>query len=717
MARAKSYSDDPLILEAVDNLSSMAELEIEEARVESRESTDETIKLNINRWLDPRNEQKTLDSAKSTFKAVHKYLEHVYTKESKALKDKEMQRGVRSIIALANEAAQKLDECRAVSGGGSISVTNTKEYRDLIEFYEKRILKRFEEAIEKEEEWEQEWSGQEDAADIQRRGLKDLESVTRDRDYELFHLTKEDGSRFYNRNLIRHIRLVADFDQLVSNVEGDDPLLKVRVVQDKQAQLCARGIYEFLGTDLDRWIRKAGKFREDPLIQMCFRSVMALLLAANRRNTINQTAGKPSISYFMDFQNYLRASLYNVDYVSFIENPPEGLDSFYEHTLDLLHKLCYGLYVQKEEPSEGLSLFRKIVGSFQENQGGHSAQSSISIWNEVLDEHERLHQELKKYPSGPLFKVLDIIHEGPPGDFDPYMSDDRPKENFHLHLGKNHIKVLSMPCPTRQGFIHKAEVIPEFFGFLRYLKKHSQKALIVNLQDRTSWKEFARCSALEKLQASAEFRFEVDIVTLPKNTDFYLQSDPYLKINQAEEFKQNLYLQFQAEEGCGFFIPKYLQRDELLKFAKQAIETIHKIFFAKKEVLSRKNRLDFIELFYKLLIYKFIEISQVNHLFFCGKDGIDAPSVETATFFALSKIISGSHQWREEEREAYTSYTFLSALLCRERVVDLRMLNRSVSMLSVVSGQVEASQSVIHKELNQLLGSSFCEKLMVDYKE
>src|SRR3989338_4114188 len=259
MSKRNNYSDDPSILEAVDNLSSMAELEIEEVRVEEKESTDETIRLNINKWFDPRNEQKSLTSAKNTFKAVHRYLEHVYTKEGKSLKDTEMQRGVRSIIALANEAAVKLDQCRAIFGDKT-SITETKEFRDLIEFYEKKILKRFEEVIQSEEDWEEEWGGEEDAADIQRRGLKDLESVTRDRDYELFHLSKEDGTRFYNRNLIRHIRLVADFDQIVSNVDGADPLLRVRLVQDKQAQLAAKSIYSYLGNDLDRWIRRAGKF-------------------------------------------------------------------------------------------------------------------------------------------------------------------------------------------------------------------------------------------------------------------------------------------------------------------------------------------------------------------------------------------------------------------------------------------------------------------------
>ena len=711
----RTLTDDPSILEAVDNLSTMAELEVEEVKVASKESTDESIRLNVNRWLDPRNDEKTMDSAKSTFKAVHKYLRHVYTKENKNFKNKEVQRGVRSIVALANEAAQKLDECRAISGN-TLSLTDTKEYRDLIEFYDKKIVRRFEEVMQSEEDWEEEWSGEEDAADIQRRGLKDLESVTRDRDYELFHLTKEDGSRFYNRNLIRHIRLVADFDQLVSNVTGADPLIKVRVVQDKQAQIAAKTIYNGVSKDLNRWIRRAGKHREDPFIQGVFRAVMALLLASNRYNTIPQTSSKPSVSYFIDFQHYLRNVLYNVDYISLLENPPEDIDLFYESTMDLVHMICFLLYTHKEDNSDALALFTQIVKRNDKKVADKSTRSSLSVWNEMLDDQEHLHSELTKFPSGPLFKVLDIIHEGPPGDFDPLMNDDRPSKNFSLHLGQNHVDVITMACPTRQRFVHKAEINPEFLGFLRHMKKTSQKSIIINYQDRTSWKEFARCDAMEKCQSKAEFQYEMDVITFPRETEFYQQTDPYLKLNDAQEFMSNIVEQFQSEEACGFSFPKYFKRDEMYRFSEGVVSIIHTVFFQKKEILSRKNRLDFIELFYQLLTFKFLVVSQATHLIFCAKDGVDVPALASSTMFALSKIIGGVHEWREEEKECYSSLIFLPALLSRERSVDLRLLSRSVSMLSVVSAELEVSRSKVQKGFNKLLGTSFCEKLTVDWQ-
>ena len=45
-----------------------------------------------------------------------------------------------------------------------------------MDFYDHKILKRFEEVIQSEDRWEEEWAGEEDPADIKRRGLKDLET-------------------------------------------------------------------------------------------------------------------------------------------------------------------------------------------------------------------------------------------------------------------------------------------------------------------------------------------------------------------------------------------------------------------------------------------------------------------------------------------------------------------------------------------------------------
>jgi len=701
----KHTIEEPGFLEAVDNLSSMAELDLTEIEIAKREEEEGALQVKTNRWLDLKNEDKTLKSVKGTFKVVHSYLKHVYAKESKQLKNAEMQRGIQSIIELAKDAAEKIDQYSKIFSKQA-SVTETREYVDLMEFYQKKILTRFEKMVKTEDKWEEEWSGVEDPVDIQRRGLKDLETVTRDRDYELFFITKEDGSHFYTKNLIRHIRLVANIDQLMESVTGDDPLIKIKVVEDRQVQSRAHFIKEVLRKDIDKWIQEAGKYRDDPMIQVFYRSIMALFLASNSRNLIIHSSGKSSLGYFHDFLQMFRDTLNNVDYLSLIENPPEKMHIFYTRTLDLIHKICYELFTYKVDQSQGLSLFTRII-SQEEEKKTKSKRSSLALWNTILDDYESLQSNLQKYPSGPLFKVLDLLHNAEEREFDPFIQEDIPSGLFTLYIDSMKVNVLRAACPVKQKFIQKAQIIPEFTGFLRQLQSREERVLVINFQDRTSWKDYARCQNIEEYQKNAEIGNSLDVVTIPKDTDFYLQSDVYIKANNAKDFKDMLIEQVKSEEGCGFFFPKRFNRKELLQFVDSSIDMIHKLFFGGKELLSRKNRLDFIELFYQFLTIKIISLSKPNHLMFSAKDAVDIPATNSGAFYALTKLLSGTSNWKEEEKDFLVAMMFLPSLLVRERVVDIRYLNRSVSMLSVLSAELELDKKKVLKNLETLFGSNF----------
>ena len=88
--KRKSKSDDEMsILDAVDNLSDMAELDVSHEREEKR-----GVKKNLHSLKDLEKEEKeeTLSTVKGTFKTVHKYLENVYSRDKEQLKDREMQR-------------------------------------------------------------------------------------------------------------------------------------------------------------------------------------------------------------------------------------------------------------------------------------------------------------------------------------------------------------------------------------------------------------------------------------------------------------------------------------------------------------------------------------------------------------------------------------------------------------------------------------------------
>lgn len=692
--KKEDLSENASILEAVDNLSSMAELNVEEFSLEKGEA-ESLLHLQTSHWLDLKNEEKTVQSVKDTFKTVHNYLKYVYKKEGVQLKDKEVQKGVKSIVTLATEAAQKIDQCVKLFKDVK-SITESREYRDLIDFYEHKLLKRFEEVIEAEDEWEEEWSGEEDVADIQRRGLKDLETVTKDRDYELFYITKEDGSKFYNKNLVRHIRLVADFDQIIGSLSGDDPFLRVRLIQDRIAHEDALFFKSQIKEDLDKWIKKAGKFRDNYFVQIFYRSMMALLLAANPHNLLIRKVGKGAISYLEDFRKYLRAVLDSVEYENLIENPHGETDAFFKELVHIVHKICFSLYTRKIDYNNALALFHRVIGREKKKE----SSASLSLWNQVLDDHELLYSELKKYPSGPLFKVLDILHGEEVTGFDPYLQEDRPELVCTIGMHKKHVEMILSAAPLHQRQIDKAEVIGEFLGCLRYAKEKKKKFLLVNFQDRTSWKEYARCHALEEFQRNAEVSSCLDVITLPKETEYYLQSDEYLKISSVNEFKKILFEQVKSGEGCGFFFPKEYAKEEFLCFVKESIDWVHDRFFGSKGELSRKNRLDFIEIFYNLLILKFIQLTGADYIMFSAKDSIDTAAVTAAGFYAFNKLLSSGLDWKEEEKELFVDTIFLRAFLIRERAVDVRVMSREISMLSVVSGELELNRTKLLKELS-----------------
>jgi len=687
------FIESSSILEAVDNLSSMAELDLDELHVNKGEA-ETVLHLETSHWLDLKNEEKTVKSVKDTFRVVHNYLKYVYKKEGSQLKDREVQKGVKSIVAPPTEAASKVDQCVKLFKDKK-GVTESKEYRDLIDFYEHKILKRFEEVIQSEEEWEEEWSQEEDVADIKRRGLKDLEAVTKDRDYELFYILKEDGTKFYNKNLIRHIRLVADFDMIIGSLSGDDPFLRVKILQDKMAHEEALFLKREIKVDLDKWIKKAGKFRDNYFVQIFYRSIMALLLAANSHNLLIHKVGKGAISYFHDFRSYLRAVLDSIEYEQLIESLTGETDPFFKELLHIVHKLCFHLYMRKPDYSDSFSLLTRVIG--RERKKG--VFSSLSLWNQVLDDHESLHIELKKFPSGPLFKVLDILHGNEITGFDPYMQDDLPTFVSSLEIGKKEVGLILSGAPLHQKQIDKATIIGEFKGCLRYAKEKKKKFLLVNVEDRTSWKEYARCHALEEFQKKAEVANVVDVITLPKETEYYAQSDEYLKNSNAKEFKKILIEQIKSGESCGFYFPVEYKKEGFFEFIQQSIEWVHERFFAGKNELSRKNRLDFIEIIYNLLIINSIKISEADYVMFVAKDSVDGSAVSLATFYAFIKLISVGADWKEEEKEVFLNTIFLRAFLLRERTVDLRTLSRGISMLSVLSGELEQNRSKILKEL------------------
>ena len=703
----KGSQDGMSIMDAVDNLSNLAELD----EISAKEAG---VKSNLHRFtqLKAGEKEETLSTVKTSFKTIHKYLQKV-VKQEEELSDAEMQRGVKAIMVIAEEAADKIKTCSALSDHSfkEGKLSEIKEFKDLETYYKNNIVSRFREAIESEEAWQEEWGASEQKAifDIERLGLRDLETVKRDKEYELFYIRKEDGEPFFNRNLLRHIKLVSDFDEVVMEVEGDDPLTKMPMIIDRELQKAAADIRSHVDPYLASFYVDALKHIEIPLIAGVNKTVLALLLAGNPRNLQQHTSGKPCTKYYADFQLHLREVLDSADYLRLISHTLEETDQLSRSLIELVHALSFAFFTQDIESSEMITF---IHGLIKEEERGE--KEAIPFWNALLEGRDQIETLLRKYPSGPLFKAIDVFREREEKEgFDPIRQGNHPSYLYTFSSKSFDTKCLRIPSPTLHSQITKAQVIDEFRGFLRHLssKKVGKKHLLINLQDRTSWEEHARCVALEELSREAEFSAHYVIVTLPTKTDFYAQSNEYQELDSSDEFTKLLIEQVKSGEECGFYFPQTLDKKEIHTFTENLVPLIHTHFFGKRKNLDRKERLDFIELFYSLFEFKLLDMTKPDTFSCTCKDGVDLGPAHTASLFSLLKLFGDEEKWSPSEQDLFISLILAPALTHRERVIDNGVLSRSLSALTALSEALSKDKLKVIKVLEPLYEFPLFQKL------
>ena len=522
----KKSQDSEALLDAVDILADVADIDL---------SSDESVAKG----------GAQAKALREKFTVIHDYLKDV---NRTASVDYRVAKGVQSIIQLASEAADKLDRVLQQQGIKGERFSTSKEFTDLIGYYKDTLKKRFESALEQEESWHKEWVEEDfDPVDIQRKGLRDLEIVTKDKHYEMFFLTKEDGTRFYNKSLLRHLRLVADFEALLLDQNEEDPIVKMERIKDRLTLKMARTIKGSTRSLFQKWLKLAGKRDHERVVKLFYQAYVALTFASEPIHLIDQGAKKSCLSYFSDFQFYLRELLFDIGYEKLIDTPPDPNDRFSSYFLELVHTFCFAIFSQKIGYEEALSYIYHLIGKELKTQNKKGMDPShLATYHEILDIHEHLGKELNKHPSGPLFKVIEIFQQLEEHTvFDPYMMRNLGSRFYELKMGKKKTAVYLLPCPTMQSRIDEVKPIPEYEGFLRLVaNKGEEKILWINLQDRTTLEEFARCRELERISLNAEFQSILSLITLPVSTSFYLQSEDYLKLNDKKQFKKVFLDQF-----------------------------------------------------------------------------------------------------------------------------------------------------------------------------
>lgn len=699
------------IQDATDNIAAIGGIDIENlpplgiVKKHRLVTSEEEFGPDTVEWVSGEGPAPLLDILSLTYRAIHQHLLKLYENPEMNWENERLRKGTAAMMVLVGESAQKMDAFFALRLGKALDakVSELEEFQALQKFYSKQFATRFTPDIEGNEAWEDEWK-ETLGSDA---GLQSFDVVKQDKEYELFYIRNEDGAPYFNAELLRNIKLSCDFD-LESGEFEEDPLLKVRSMQDRDLHATAGQILHSCDSIITDFYKSAKKLSQDELGTSLGMAILALFLAANPRYLLQNTIGKSCLQYFEDFQRFLRRAMRSSEYQKLIAYPPDSSDKISHLLLHLVHALARSFFERAGGVKfESIGLIHRTMRRGEEikqKKGAHLAKGE-TIWNQFLLDDEKFRTLLEKFPNGPLFKILDLIREdeeeGQIVPFDPIGQENLPSRLFEMERKGKKTHVMRIPSPTRQSIIKKAEISDEFLGFLRSLTGEKKRHLIVNLQDRTSWKEFARARALEALQLNAEFNHQLVVMTLPKDTDFYHQTNEYLNLNKAEEFLKAFKDQIESSEECGYFFPPSLKKNEIVRFAENAFPLIHELFFHGKNSLTRRNREDFIEIFYQFLTLKCIDMLEPTSLSFTCKDAIDTGPAATGAFYGFLQLMNGNFATKEpQDFWRYLLYT--PALFIRERAIDPERFNRTLSALERFDGEMNEKGKEIFKSFSEL---------------
>ena len=221
--------------------------------------------------------------------------------------------------------------------------------------------------------------------------------------------------------------------------------------------------------------------------------------------------------------------------------------------------------------------------------------------------------------------------------------------------------------------------------------------MLINLQDKTSWRDTARCTALEGVQKNVEFN-KSSRSFLAKDTPFYYQIKEYASKSNAAEFIATLVHNNNLPH--------------LKPFIDSITKAIHKHFFGKNDTLNRREREDFIEIFYLFLSLKVLDLASPNTASFTCKDGVDTGAAQTAAFYAFLKLLK-SEFTTKPELDYFRWLLYAPALFVRERAIDQERLNRMLSALEALDHALSENRTSFHKDIDKLYTQGLFKTLKV----
>ncbi len=698
---AKTKADLTLGLsleETLENLHTLAQMEVDEKTTIGLLKGEKLVLEGENYpytevvWLFPEDHLNFVQNLKPTFSSLLKHLKKIWLKYEKEPENQKIKNTLENIFALSIDAKEKVKAYFSLFGK-EVDLTKLEGFGQIEAFWEKQV-KPFlgKEAVN----WEKKWEKNADSAtlDFDFTGLKDWESVKEDRNWELAFLHDENERSFFDFDLLKSIKISSALEAAKKTKE--DFILFLENKRAKDLQFSSRHILKVLDQEIEKFYKSRFDLVNNKLAKNLSKAFFALFLSANPKNVIKKN--KNCCRYFKDFHRFLRLALKTGEYRQMLFSGKKGL------LVQYVSELCYQLFTRI------ITIREELIGYLHrlKNMGSTKSSEKTSLLEKLEFFQENIREFLQKMPSGPIFKLLQAIYREKWG-FDPLLDSSAPAKLYSFEILDKKTMLLHLPSPTVQKQVSQAYIADEFLGFLEGLKNHKEKLLLINLQDRDSYKEAARATALEDLAKKKEYAKNLTIVTLNKDSSFYHQSESFAgKLKQADEFLKVFEEKLFSHNQEDFFL--FELNSEMKDFIRNLLTRIHSLFFLEKPTLTADERKDFIELFYHFLTLKLIEEKQPDFVAFVSKDGIDSAASFNASFLAFLKIIS-KNKWHAKE-EDFLSYLFFSpALLVRHRALDTVFFNRSLNCLA----HLEERRKELKKTFSDLFKKRFLKDVRIIY--
>ncbi|PCI77014.1 hypothetical protein COB21_03585 [Candidatus Aerophobetes bacterium] len=702
---SKKFEGQLRIMEAVEQLSEFVQV------FEKPSKALKSKRVNV-LTEDKKGKDQEFQNVTNAFKTVHAYMKHLCRKGKKELKGLKAQRGVKAIMLMACEAEKKirsLDEKKAQ--------TSLDAFQKLCNFYQEKMVKRFQQQMSADDLWEEEWEGGNMNLDLEHKGLKDLNAVKRDDSYELFYLKQDDGSPFFNRTLLRHIKLVHEFDESFQNAL-EDPLLKIHRYKDVLVHQMALSIKKEVKEKAEAFYKEIVHHKKIDIIKKLHSMLLSLLMSCKNSSLAKNTAQKTSTEYFSDFIDFFRSILSMNEYQQIIHGEMDETDALSKVIFDLIFQVSYSIYTNENKAC----FIKDFVNPIMHYQGVSKWRESLNslhipeMLSELSETQDIVSKHLNLFPSGPLLKSFDLLsNPGKTPPFDPFLLSNYPGVMFCFKSGDEVKNVLKIPSPTTQHYTSKAEMLDEFIAFLHALESKGESLLYINLQNSLSWKEHARCQEISRVGCRKEYEKAFNLISLNKGSEFYNQAAEYEKMDSSKQFMAAFDQQLLSTEGSGYNFSKAINSKDFSGFIKKLLPLIHTLFFNKESKLERKDRMDFIEIAYLLITLKVIELLNPDHISFSCKDGVDKGMNFSFSFFLMIKILSGSSTWKKGEVDDLLGVLFRPALLVRERTIDPLGFHRASSAIFIVLQSIYAKKSSpLREDLESLYPKGFIKNLKLN---